>query len=71
MDEAVAAADDGRPAVRLQAYGESLDPVRIERLLVIEARLDRQFEKALSMLLQLKELRRRVEPSPRRALARG
>jgi hypothetical protein len=76
VDEADAVADAARPAVRLQAFGESLDPERIERLLAIEARLDRQFEKALSMLIQLQEQRRRARPvetsdRPLRALARG
>jgi hypothetical protein len=76
VDEADAIADQARPAVRLQAFGESLDPARIERLLSIEARLDRQFEKALSMLMQLQELRRRTpsqiaSTSTGRALARG
>jgi integrase len=64
VDEADAAADKLRPAIRLQAFGESLDPVRIERLLAIDARLDRQFEKALSALIQLRELcSRRPHPS--------
>jgi hypothetical protein len=77
VDEADAVADHARPAVRLQAFGESLDPERIERLLSIEARLDRQFEKALSMLIQLQQQRRReprrIETAnrPVRALARG
>jgi hypothetical protein len=77
VDEADAAADQLRPAVRLQAFGESLDPIRIERLMAIEARLDRQFEKALSMLMQLQELRRRapgrIETAdrPMRSRARG
>ena len=78
VDDADAVADVARPAVRLQAFGESLDPVRIERLLAIEARLDRQFEKALSTLLQLQELCRQqgprcLEASARRvrALSRG
>lgn len=57
VDEADAVADAARPAVRLQAFGESLDPQRIERLMIIEARLDRQLEKALSMLIQLQRLR--------------
>jgi hypothetical protein len=77
VDEADAMADQARPSVRLQAFGESLDPIRVERLLAIEARLDRQFEKALSMLLQLQELRRRAPPRietaarSMRALERG
>lgn len=56
-DEVIAAGADARPAIRLQAFGESLDPDRVERLMAIDARLDRQFEKALSMLLQLQQMR--------------
>jgi hypothetical protein len=73
-DEAIAAGDAARPVVRLQAFGESLDPDRIERLMAIDARLDRQFEKALSMLIQLQRLRledRRAAPPVRLAAARG
>jgi hypothetical protein len=61
-DEATALADRARSAVRLQAFGESLDPDRIDRLLAIDARLDRQFEKALSTLIQLQGMRRRTPP---------
>lgn len=56
-DEAIAAGAEARPAIRLQAIGESFDPDRAERLLAIDARLDRQFEKSLSMLLQLQQMR--------------
>ncbi|MEZ5961711.1 MAG: hypothetical protein R3C30_15010 [Hyphomonadaceae bacterium] len=56
-DDAIAASADARPAIRLQAFGESFDPDRAERLMAIDARLDRQFEKALSMLLQLQQMR--------------
>lgn len=56
-DADIAAADAARPAVRIQAWGESLDPDRIERLLMIDARLDRQFEKALSLLIQMQRFR--------------
>jgi hypothetical protein len=77
VDEADAAADAARPGVRLQALGESLDPARIERLWAIEARLERQFEKALAMLIRLQQLRREAPrrlgaaTPPTRALARG
>ena len=46
-----------RGAVRLQAYGESLDPMRLGTLLALEERLSRQFEKALGMLVKLQALR--------------
>jgi hypothetical protein len=56
-DDAIAEGAEARPAIRLQAFGESFDPDRAERLMAIDARLDRQFEKALSMLLQLQQMR--------------
>ena len=49
--------NEARPAIRAQAIGESLDPHRIRQLWEMEARLDRQFEKALSMLIRLQEMR--------------
>ena len=51
-----------RPAVRDQAFGEALDPVKIERLCRYEVHLDRKLERTLAMLLKLKELRRTAEP---------
>lgn len=45
------------PNVRLQAWGESLEPVRAEKLLALDERLMRHFEKALAMFLKLKQLR--------------
>ena len=39
-----------RPQVRLQAWGESLDPNRMDRLMQLDERLTRQFEKLLGML---------------------
>ena len=48
---------DERPAVRLQAYGECLDPSRMDTLMGLDERLGRQFEKAMGMLLKLQELR--------------
>lgn len=47
----------GGPAVRLQAFGESLDPFRMEKLLGLDERLTRQFEKAMGMLIKLQEMR--------------
>ena len=44
-----------REAVRLQAWGQSLDPIRYVKLLALEGELDRQFERTLGMLLKLKE----------------
>ena len=38
------------PAIRLQAYGESLDPDRMERLMSLDERLSRQFDKTLTQL---------------------
>ncbi len=70
-DKAVAASNAVRPAVRLQAFGESLDPDRIERLMAIDARLDRQFEKALSMLIQLQQMRAAGQQPPRRERLRA
>ncbi len=46
-----------RPIVRMQAYGESLDPHRMSTLMALDERLGRQFEKAMSMLIRLQELR--------------
>ncbi|MFC7290399.1 hypothetical protein [Hirschia litorea] len=46
-----------RPIVRMQAYGESLDPHRMNTLMALDERLGRQFEKAMSMLIRLQELR--------------
>ena len=38
------------PAVRLHAWGESLDPNRMDRLMQLDERLTRQYEKVLGML---------------------
>lgn len=45
-----------RPAIRLQAWGESLDPFRLGRVYALDERLTRQFEKALAMLIRLREM---------------
>jgi hypothetical protein len=51
-----------RPAIRAQAIAESFDPARLRQLWDMEARLDRQFEKSLGMLIRLQEMR--TTPSP-------
>ena len=48
-----------RPLIREQAFGESLDPDKLERLGRYEVHLDRKLERMLAMLLRLKELRQR------------
>jgi hypothetical protein len=53
-----------RPAIRLQAQGESLDPFRMNLLLTLDERLVRLFEKTLAMLLKLQELRLARDPTP-------
>jgi hypothetical protein len=52
-----------RPLIREQAFGEALDPDKLERLGRYEAHLDRKLERMLAMLLRLKDLRRSAEPS--------
>jgi hypothetical protein len=46
-----------RPLIREQAFGEALNPDRLERLGRYEVHLDRKLERMLTMLLRLKELR--------------
>ena len=45
-----------RPAIRLQAHGESLDPFRADRIFALDERLTRQFGKTLAMLIRLREI---------------
>jgi hypothetical protein len=52
-----------RPLIQDQAYGEALDPDKLERLGRYEVHLDRKLERTLAMLLKLKELRRTAEPA--------
>jgi hypothetical protein len=47
-----------RPLIREQAFGEALDPDRLERLSRYEVHLDRKLERTVCMLLRLRELRR-------------
>ena len=46
-----------RPAIRLQAHGESMDPFRADRIFALDERLTRQFGKTLAMLIRLREMR--------------
>jgi hypothetical protein len=52
-----------RPLLREQAFGDSLDPDKLECLGRYEVRLDRKLERMLSMLLRLKDLRRAQLPT--------
>ena len=45
------------PLIREQAFGESFDPDRLEKLGRYEVHLDRKLERMLTMLLRLKDLR--------------
>ena len=47
-----------RPMIREQAFGEALDPDKLERLGRYEVHLDRKLERTLSMLIKLQKLRR-------------
>jgi hypothetical protein len=46
-----------RPPIREQAFGESLDPDKLQPLGRYEVHLDRKFERTLAILLRLKGLR--------------
>ena len=50
-----------RPLIREQAFGEALDPNKLERLGRYEVHLDRKLERTLGLLLRLKDLRRIAE----------
>jgi hypothetical protein len=54
---------DHRPLIRAQAFGEAVDPHRLERLARYEVHLDRKLERTLAMLLKLQDLRRAANPS--------
>ncbi len=59
-----------RPLIREQAFGEALDPNKLERLGRYEVHLDRKLERMLAMLLRLKDLRRapsRADPFGKRS----
>jgi hypothetical protein len=46
-----------RALIRAQAFGEAVDPHRLERLARYEVHLDRKLERTVAMLLKLQELR--------------
>jgi hypothetical protein len=48
---------ENRPLIRAQAFGEAVDPNRLERLSRYEVHLDRKLERTVAMLLKLQELR--------------
>ena len=45
------------PLIREQAFGEALDPDKLERLASYEVHLDRKLEGTLALRFRLKELR--------------
>jgi hypothetical protein len=53
---------DHRPLIRAQAFGEALEPGRLEHLARYEVFLDRKLERMLAMLLKLQDLRRDGKP---------
>ena len=46
-----------RPLIRAQAFGDAVEPARLESLARYEVHLDRKFERTVAMLLKLQELR--------------
>lgn len=52
-----------RPLIREQAFGEALDPNKLEQLARYEVHLDRKLERMLAMLLRLKDLRSNAPPA--------
>jgi hypothetical protein len=54
---------ENRPLIRAQAFGEAVDPNRLERLARYEVHLDRKLERILAMLFKLQELRRAANPT--------
>ena len=54
---------ENRSLIRAQAFGEAVDPHRLERLARYEVHLDRKLERMIAMLLKLQDLRRAAIPS--------
>jgi hypothetical protein len=54
---------ENRPVIRAQAFGEAVDPDRLERLVRYEVHLDRKLQHTLAMLFKLQELRRSLNPT--------
>ncbi len=57
---------ENRPLIRAQAFGEALDPDRLDKLARYEAHLDRKLDRVLGMLLKLQDLRHTITPKCRR-----
>ncbi len=53
---------ENRPLIRSQAFGEAVDPGRLEGLARYEVHLDRKLERMLAMLLKLQGLRHGEKP---------
>lgn len=53
---------DRRPLIRAQAFGEAVEPDRLERLARYEVHLDRKLERTVAMRLKLQELRDAATP---------
>jgi hypothetical protein len=53
---------DHRPLIRAQAFGEAVEPERLDRLARYEVHLDRKFERTVAMLLKLQDLRATAKP---------
>ena len=51
-----------QPETVSQAFGEALDPKRLEPLARYEAHLDRKLGRTLSMLIRLREMRTSASP---------
>lgn len=58
----IPSASTERDRPREQAFGEALDPDKLERLGRYEVHLDRKLERMIAMLLRLKDLRRGAIP---------
>jgi hypothetical protein len=52
-----------RPLIRAQAFGEAVEPDRLQRLARYEVHLDRKLERTVAMLLKLHELRGGANPT--------
>jgi hypothetical protein len=53
---------DNRPLIRAQAFGDAVEPGRLERLARYEVHLDRKLERTVAMLVKLQELRDASNP---------
>jgi hypothetical protein len=51
---------ENRNLIRAQAFGEALEPDRLDKLARYEVHLDRKLERILGMLLKLQDLRRTI-----------